>query len=329
MATAMMLSEPFAAIASLKGNRNLLPVYAAVLKQIRRSMDDWIPIPNLHAFVSLLNSFGLSVIVDCIFEELADNKAVDGTELSPTTRARALMAEMVAFAEPGSTVHVFISAKKEWAEAALAAGWYSVAVPGERLLLKPWKDASRLGEAFGYPPCCVTAFGNLNEWSLRSHLSEVMRLSEALSWKANCLTMRTQYMAICHIPCRFDCPRTVSLTSDILLAVRELDQEYAARIEYAMKGVFLIVNEAAVFKLHGAEVLNGTQVRFSRAEDLFQSRIQSNEHTKEVLKIMQDATWLNVEEGVLHIKSEALNSHSYIEPGVHTAWCEDPRIAIF
>jgi hypothetical protein len=321
------IHEPLQTIRNLKGNSFLLPIYAAVIAGVRRSMDDWVPVHNLNAYRDFLHSLGLTVLEDCIFQPLSVNDRLSGSQYSPTTRARGISLKNVPNAVTNMTVHVFIAKNKQSAEAAIHAGWYSVGISGDRLLLCPKIDSRRLGHAFGYPECCVEAFLALNEWSTHSHLSEVFKRSESLSWKANCLAMRTPLTAICHIPCRYDCPRTMELTTAVLDSVRHFDPDFALRIQKYISGTFLVLNESACFKLRDARWTDSKFIEFSCVDELCNTSPTTSTHAQRIKDLIFNAQAIALEDGMIVASSN--NENQWYEPSIHAEWFEDPFIGNF
>jgi hypothetical protein len=331
----MQVKVPFQAIRSLKGNSLLLPLYAAVTCGVRKAMDDWVPLAALPEYQRLMRSLGLFVVEDCIFQEIEENRQIQGSELAPTTRAQGLPMEDISGASPSSTVHVFISNEKEKAEAALNAGWYPVAIPGSRVLPRPGVDALRLGDAFGYPRCCTESFMQWNDWKTRSHLSHSFKSGTTISWVMNCLTRQTPCMTIFHVPCRHDCPQTSLMSEAVLEAVKRSDDSYAARIKNAMRGVFLALNEGAIFKLHEATFPGDQQLEFERAENMFPrhlagERIETMLRSPGRKRLQIHGAMIVVSSNGQEYFHEAGNGKEhFVEEQNRTTWFEDPFLAIF
>lgn len=235
----------------LRGTSLLLPLYIAVAQEIRRSLDDWIPVSRFSEFLELMQRLDLHVEGDCVFEPLTGE--VSGLESrAPTTRAQGRpLSKGLDGAAPGSKVHVVVSRRKTWARAARAACWYPVVVKG-RVLVKPLVDHVRLGLAFGYPPCCVDFFLRHNDWPRQNTLAEATKATESFHWQANCLAKTTPWMLLYHMPCSFDCPRTVEQSTAIYEAVREIDAKYAAQIRRFLSLAYLSISERAAFAFEGA-----------------------------------------------------------------------------
>lgn len=320
------LNEPFSTLRRLKRNDILLPVYAGVIAEARKSMDDWIPVTALDAFKALARRYGLAVVEDCLFEPLASDRTTDALDRSPTTHARGLSVKDLELASSAATVHVFVSRRQEWAEDALCSFSYPVAIPRDRLLVRPRIDASRVGAAFGYPRCCVESFMKWNSWRLYSHFSQAYRSAPNVDWRANCLPRNTLFMTIFHVPCGPTCAATIAISQRILDAVAGFDPDYGRAIEESLKGVFLIVHEAVVYKLHGAILQGGGAVAFRRAEPVVPLQRIRPPQVDRVARIMETATWVEVADGIIATRNGEERFYE-VDPGAD--WVEDPCLVRF
>jgi len=255
----------FRDLVAVRGSALQLPQYAAVLTEIRRSMDDWIPIRQFEAYEALLARLGLCLRVDCAFLPLSGQEQPLGIEYAPTTRARG--SDPASIKDPRASLHVIVSRRPSWADETLANSWYAVVVDG-RVLTKPKIDHLRLGLAFGYPECCVRSFIQYNRWGQMCNLTEAANNSRRTRWEANCLTKNTPWMTIFHIPCAFDCPATVDYSQAVLAAVAGIDLGYASKLEAFIKQTVLVVNEKLSYALVGAVSAGDDRVRYEEAIDL-------------------------------------------------------------
>lgn len=319
--------EPFTTLLELKGNGALLPLYAGVACGARKSLDDWIPLRALAAFRQCLDGLGLAMIEDCIFERLPIERRIDGLAQAPTTHARGLPMQRAAEASPEARVHVFVAGSPRWAEEALRAFSYPVAIPEDRLLIRPRIDATRVGAAFGYPPCCIAAFMRWNNWFERSHFSVVYRSQRVADWQVNCLPRNTPFMAIFHAPCSASCTASFRMSQQVVEAVAEFDSEYAESIVASLKGEFLIVNEAVVYKLHGAEVDGEMAVSFREAESLIGMRSVSRPQVAKVARLLDGADWLELDAGLLTVRGEGEERYYEVDPT--SGWVDDPCLIRF
>jgi hypothetical protein len=320
------LKEPFATLRRLKGNDILLPVYAGIIAEARKSMDDWFPVAALGAFKELARSYGLAVAEDCAFEPLSAGRKMDALDRSPTTHACGLSLKDLARASPAASVHVFISRRRDWAEEALCSFSYPVAIPEDRLLVRPRIDASRVGAAFGYPGCCVESFMKWNNWRLYSHFSQAYRSAGSVDWRANCLPRNTRFMTIFHVPCEPTCAPTIAMSQRILGAVTGFDADYGRAIEESLKGVFLIVHEAAAYKLHGAVFQGDGAVAFRRAEPVVPAKLFNPPQIARISRLLETATWVEVAEGIITTRN---GEERFYEVDPHADWVEDPCLVSF
>lgn len=320
------LKEPFSTLQRLKGNATLLPVYAAVTAEIRKCMDDWIPTPAIEAFRAFARSHGLAVVEDCIFEPLIDSREIDSLASSPTTHAHGLPLSDLAHASPAASVHVFLSRRREWAEEALGSSTYPVVIARDRLLVRPRVDASRLGAAFGYPACCIESFQQRNNWRLSSHFSQAYKGAETVDWRANCLPRSTPLMTIFHVPCGPGCAASITMSQQVLEAVDELDPNYGQAIRDALKGIFLVVNEAVAYKLQGAVVEEGGAVAFQRAWSVVPMRRIRPPQTERIARILESARWVEVADGIITTRN---GEERFYEVHPSTDWVEEPCLVRF
>jgi hypothetical protein len=309
----------------LKGNAALLPVYAALIVEARKSMDDWIPVAALQPFKQWLARYGLTVTEDCLFEPLPAEGQPDGTESAPTTHARGLSIRDLEAASPAAQAHVFVSKRRQWAEDALASLSYPVAVPRDRLLVRPRIDSRLAGAAFGYPDCCTEAFVRWNDWRLRSHFSRIFRGAGTADWGVNCLPRATPFMTVFHAPCEATCAATTDMSRRTLEAVNSFDPDYGRAIVDHLRGVFLVFHEALVYKLYDAEIESGRAAAFSAAEPIALRR--RSPQTAAVAGLLESATWLELADGILITRGAGQEDFYELDPGAE--WVEDPCLIRF
>lgn len=272
-----------------------LSQYVAVMARLRRSLDDWVPAENFPAFRRVAARHGLVVEADSVFKPLRDKSAVIGLHLAPTTHAVGAPYEEGAEWEPGSNVHVVVSARADWAADTLAAGWYPLIVNG-RMVRKPHVEHRRLGYAFGYPACCVDFFMTNNNWNRLNTLADAVKASARLDWRANCLPKQTPWMTIFHMPCRFDCPATLDYSAALLAAVREVDEGYAEKIETSMRRHFLVISEAASYALEGARKTGGGRLSYEKA-----AYIGGRAHYDHYSPMLAEGDELSIDDGVVFV----------------------------
>lgn len=251
-------------LVSARRTSSQLSQYIAVMAHIRHSLDDWIPADNFDAFRRVAATGGLVVEVDSVFKHLVEESTVMGLHLAPTTRAVGLPFVEGVDWEPGSNVHVIVSARADWAAETLAAGWYPLIVDG-RMVRKPHVDHKRLGRAFGYPACCVDFFMTHNNWTRLNTLADAVKASKRIDWRANCLLKQTPWMTIFHMPCSFDCPATLEYSTALIAATREMDAEYADNIQKSLRQHFLVISEASSYVLEGARKTAEGRVAYEKA----------------------------------------------------------------
>jgi hypothetical protein len=274
----------------LRGKGFQVSQYLGVISGLKASIDDWIQVGQLETYGRYLRRAGLTYEVDCIFRRLPDTRKAFGTMYAPTTRAIGLpwVAEAQISAatiddctksdadlgtnaglpyKPNDEAHIIVARTSEAAAETLACAWYPVIVEG-RVMTCPHGDAIRLGDALGYPRCCVDFFIAHNNWPRQNHYAEAARVSASLDWRANCLAKNTQWELIFHMPCSFDCPATLTYSAALLEAVREYNEAYAQRIENELQRTVLVASERLVFALTDPQFTDNSYVNYSSVESL-------------------------------------------------------------
>jgi hypothetical protein len=256
-------------LASLREGAMQVAQYLAVMSQIRRSMDDWIPAPRFEAFRQIARQLGVMVEVDCVFSPITASEQAFGAQYAPTTSARG---RAFSFLETDQfqlhdEVHVVLSTRADWAAETLAAVWYPIVIDN-RVVNKPSVDVWRLGRAFGYPACCVRSFMAHNDWPRQNTIAETAKASAHLSWKANCLAKNSPWMLIFHMPCAFDCAGTLAYSSALIEEIRRYDPGVMARIEAYLRQVVLVINERVSFVLGDAIDAGCGRTRYRGVESL-------------------------------------------------------------
>lgn len=292
--------------------------YMGVLSGLKRSLDDWIPYSQLHAYISLIAELGLAIELDCIFSRLPDTQQpAFGSRYAPTTRAggRSLSSREVTalmkgrpsntsdfdlhFA-PGDEVHVVVAKKPEWAFETLGAAWYPLVVDN-RIITKPYGDAYRLGSALGYPDCCVRFFMEHNQWATQNQFAEALKASSTLSWQANCLAKNTRWMVIYHMPCAFDCPATLEYSGSVLKEVRRFDPAYADSIEAYLKQTAVVSNERQAFTLVSARKNNSNRMSYMNVKSLQEFILVRDPLHDDYFNALKAGDELLIEDGTIFI----------------------------
>jgi hypothetical protein len=247
-------------LCAIKGNKNLLVHYVALVSGLRKSIDDWIPWFSVPDFTRHCKTKGLYVGIDCVFLFNAF-QSTDFLKM-PTTNANAARYDPNKAYPQNAKVHLIITTDKDAVEDILACCWYPVSVNNE-IVAKPRIDHRRLGHHFSYPSCCVDFFLRQNDWTRRSVYYDAYKKSDAIDWRCNCLLKHTTSALIFHIPCSFDCPRTISYSNQLLAAVGAVDIHLRQKIESNSRQTFLVLDEINTFFLADSKSLTSSEVKFS------------------------------------------------------------------
>jgi hypothetical protein len=256
--------SPFYTLAS---SAALFPQFAAVAAGLRPGMDCWVPIRSFDAFRRFIEKSGLALTADCAFRPLPREARdrIIGVETLCTTHALGVRIED---AVEGDTVHAFVGATKEIAEALRACGWYPV-VAQDRLFHKPFVDHLEFGRLLGYPDCCIAFFAASNDWNRTNSYAEAYLATKgACDHRTNCFGKNRGYSLNFHIPCRYDCRRTIEFSARLLRYLDETEPEYAAACRILLRKPVLSLNEREIIVLDG-ERLGDKGLRYRGAIDLF------------------------------------------------------------
>ncbi len=199
--------------------------------------------------MQFVESGGLSLLTDVIFRPLPDNpRGVLGQEKLVTTRAWGVSEEN---ARPSDQVHVFLARSPQHAEKLRSAGWYPVVIHG-RPIHKPFVDHLDFGRLLGYPPCGVRFFETSNNWERTNTYAESWQNTVgAPDYRANCFGKLRNFSLIFHMPCRFDCPRTVRFARNLEAWIEREEPEYAADCRELLRRPVLALSERDVVLFEG------------------------------------------------------------------------------
>ena len=291
--------------ASVRGNERQLAHYVAVIAGLRHSIDDWIHASRMEAFREFLKKHHLHMEVDCAFKSSPQQHvSKDGP---PTTRASGhLLADDIED-DNNTEIHVHVAGDSQWAKRAAAAGWYPLAVGG-RIINKPFIDSYRLGEAFGYPSCCVQFFMEHNNWARMSHLVDTASHTTHFSYLANSLARSTKYMLTFHIPCAFDCDKTCSYGARLLHAIQKEDKAYADETERFLKQTFLVINERTSFALHNA-IKDKELVSFSGVTSLTPRSSYQTTRERSLCGLLEQTDELRINDGNVYLFARGSLTH--------------------
>jgi hypothetical protein len=244
----------------------LFPQFVAVVAGLKPGMDCWVAVDRYEEFNAFVRGVGLSLAVDCAFRKvpLQMRDQVVGFDRLCTTYALGIPS---ANAEPEDTLHVFIGKNIDVVNRMRACGWYPVIVNG-RVHDKPFVDHVEFGRALGYPECCVKFFMRSNNWNrTNSYAESLLSTHSANDYRTNCFGKNFGYSLNFHIPCRFDCSRTIEDAAKLEQFLGTQEPDYAAACRRLLHLPVVSLNEREVVLLDG--VVGNRSVKYSSALDLF------------------------------------------------------------
>jgi hypothetical protein len=224
--------------------------FVALLAGLKPAMDDWVPKTQLRQYEQMCRDRGLYVAANAQFASLTDDEqigAVVGSRTLTTTRAAAHpLSEDVAAA----SVHVFVGADRGVVDRTRWSGWYPL-VSGGRASSKPWIDHFWFGLGLGYPSCCIEAFAANNNWSVNNMPYQSWRATRQPSLLCNSLMRFSGLTWAAHLPCRYDCPQTVTAGEAARAALTRHCPALADYIDSLLSRPCLVLNEWEAFAFSG------------------------------------------------------------------------------
>ena len=246
--------SPLARIASARGHFGQLYQYAAVLAGLKPVLDDWIRVEFVDAFRSICKDLGMAVAADVVFQPLRANRAaLAGADRLCTTFATGLRWVPGARYAPDCQLHVFVGREVGSVMEALRLGWYPVAI-SSRVVEPLASTFLEFGHTLGYPDCCLHAFQEHNDWH-RSNSYEAAKVNTrgSASRLTNPFGRHTAWSYIFHLPCSFDCPKTIGYASNLRTELLGTYPKYVEQIDAFGDLTFLVMNENRVYGLEGAD----------------------------------------------------------------------------
>jgi hypothetical protein len=282
----------------IKGHSDLFVQFISTSLGLKRSYDDWFDASKLGEIDSLAKQYGLKYKIDWVFEPEKDvSKVVDGGAKLPTTRMRGVpYSDKI---EHGQA-HIFFSKEKKFLEGSYRNGWYPLII-GNRAVHKPYIDVLRFGYFLGYPDCCIDFFRRYNNWGKFNYLYEIKKNTKMKeSYLCNPLLKNHTYSYIYHMPCSFDCKRTMDYSRQLREKLLDLEPKLVNKIDGLLKNKFLVFDELFSVLLKGE--IEGDILRYNYAEGAGHPGInESDSSRKEILSLLKLGDSLKIEDDKITI----------------------------
>ncbi len=240
------------------------PMFVATSLGIKPVFDDWIPVSKFDEFVQICRQYDMVVEPDVVFRHSSKDKQnlVGGKNITTTYQD----AHPFSKESKEGTVHVFVSRSKEKVLDAKKWGWYSVII-NNRSTNKPFIDNLRFGFSLGFPDCCIDFFREYNNWHYYSHPFETYKntLPETKSfgsYHCNNYMMDRTYFLIHHLPCSYQCKKTIALGKKIEEAIQKTEPKFIECAQRILKLPLLVFEEQNFI------VCDGTLSREEEAESI-------------------------------------------------------------
>lgn len=234
-------------IVQLRKSAHQIVPYMSLILGIKPLMDDWIPRSYLEPFVELCKSYGLHVRADaihCSIPASQMSQEVIGREYITTTSALGFPINT----DINASVHVFISKDRDRLKRGM---WYPVVIRN-RIIEEPRIDVLKYGFDLGYPQCCIGFFRKYNSWSRYNFLYEIYKNSQSpCHYFCNPFTKDFIYSYIYHMPCSFNCPRTIELVESLRAEIKKREPSLVDTIDRHLKLPYLVFFERKFYAFTG------------------------------------------------------------------------------
>ena len=223
-----------------------LPMFMAMVHNLKPAMDVWVRRSAWSAFERLISDFKLCWHVDAYFDH--DCEQLRTLRPDEFTTTRAALSQTF---KDNTEAHVFLATNESALYDAVGAGWYPLVVQG-RVINKHMADHHKFGNALGYPPCCQQFFREHNDWRRDNNFGAAYKNTlngpKALS---NGLLRLSAFGLVPHIPCSFACEATASYAARVHAHVAMESQSYANEIARRASSPFLCLSELRIYRFEG------------------------------------------------------------------------------
>jgi len=234
------------------GYSSQLLIFMAVVLGLKPFMDDTIRFKEIDKFRNICRKYKLYFKFGAACRNFGDPKIKEavGGETLTTTKAFGLPPS---HARPNDDFFVFISRTRKNLLKGFKNGWYPLVIK-DRVISRPYIDCIKYGHNLGYPDCCVDFFYQRNNWSEYSHLFEVYKntpKNPKPSFLLNPFSRYGYYSYLTHIPCSFNCEKTVAWTKKIRLAIYRREPELIKNVDENLKRPVLVFYENKAYGFDG------------------------------------------------------------------------------
>lgn len=262
-------------------NSNQLPMYIAVIKGLKPTMDDWILLQHYEKFKQACKKYNLKILADCYFVRASEKQIQDAGEFYKKSTTQHVAVPLSTKINPkihqNPEVHVFISKDEKYLMDSKKYGYYPL-VFKKRVIQKPLLAHYRFGKALGYPDCCSREFLTLDLKFNNPYL--IMKKTKGeFSYYCNNNTMDFTYFLIHFHPCSYNCKHAIKHAKDVEKAIKEEDEWFAEKIKYYLKLPYLIFAEKESYVFEGK--LNNKKITYSDFH--FLATLQKDKYS-EILK---------------------------------------------
>ncbi len=229
----------------LKESISTLPQIIAVSVGIKPCFDDWIETDKWDEYQLLLKDLNLLYKIESAFIKSNLDSAI-GKEFLNTTKFAGSFLNSINNRD--ISYHVIISKENTTLEEGFKNSWYPISI-NNRITIKPHIDHYWYGLSLGYPECCSKYFFINNEWHTNSIYAQLYSDNTGLNFLCNNFLKNLGFSYIFHIPCSFNCQKTIEYAEKVRGALVSISIEYVDKIDYMLKLPILHFHENCSYLL--------------------------------------------------------------------------------
>jgi hypothetical protein len=243
--------------------------YMGVVAGLKPLLDDWIPVQAMDAFAGACRKYGILYKSEAVWMKEASDEELRNVAGGDGLNTTKFYGSRYDSGISQGNVHVFVARSEEALDKGYRSGWYPLII-GSTAIYKPFIDYFRFGAALGYPECCINYF--MKENPKRNFLYSILKNSKGkLNYLCNCLNKDNIYSYIFHMPCSFNCEKTIQYCEALRGEIKKHEPRFAGQIDFHLKAPFLVFEEQNAYSFDG-EVIDIGTISYKKAFFIGNSR---------------------------------------------------------
>lgn len=232
---------------NLKGSISTLPQIIAVSAGIKPCFDDWIDSDKWHEYRAILEELNLFYKIESVFIK-SNLESTIGKEFLNTTKFAGSFSNSIEDQNANASYHVIISKGVKTVEEGFRNSWYPIAI-NNRITVKPHIDHYWFGLSLGYPMCCSKYFYMNNDWNNNSIYAKLNKRNRRFNFLCNNFLKNLGFSYIFHIPCSFNCKKTIKYAEKLQNAITNISPKYVEKMNDMLKLPILHFHENCSYVL--------------------------------------------------------------------------------